>query len=246
MQKSAHILICDDQPIIHESLGVYLESEGFTHASAYNGVQAVKMAETEAPDLILMDLMMPEKNGMDACREIRQKSSVPIIMLTAKGEDVDRIVGLEIGADDYLGKPFNPRELLARVHAVLRRRPAMEAPGAPAAENELVTFGNFVFDLSARSLKKGDEDLPLTTGEFAMLKALVRHPRQPLSREKLAQLARGREFEPFDRSLDVQVSRLRKLIEADPASPRYIQTVWGVGYVFVPDGGGGGGGSSNA
>ena len=158
-------------------------------------------------------------------------------MLTAKGEDVDRIVGLEIGADDYLAKLFNPRELLARVHAVLRRRPAVEAPGAPAAETELVTFGNFVFDLSARTLKRDNEDLPLTTGEFAMLKALVRHPRQPLSREKLAQLARGREFEPFDRSLDVQVSRLRKLIETDPASPRYIQTVWGVGYVFVPDGG---------
>ena len=149
---------------------------------------------------------------------------------------MDRIVGLEIGADDYLGKPFNPRELLARVHAVLRRRPAVEAPGAPATETEIVNFGNFVFDLSARTLKKDGEDLPLTTGEFAMLKALVRHPRQPLSREKLAQLARGREFEPFDRSLDVQVSRLRKLVEQDPASPRYIQTVWGVGYVFVPDG----------
>ena len=157
-------------------------------------------------------------------------------MLTAKGEDVDRIVGLEVGADDYLGKPFNPRELLARIHAVLRRRPPQEAPGAPSAENESVTFGPFAFDLGARTLHKNGEEISLTTGEFAMLKALVRHPRQPLSREKLAQLARGREFEPFDRSLDVQISRLRKLIEADAASPRYIQTVWGVGYVFVPDG----------
>ena len=147
-------------------------------------------------------------------------------------------VGLEVGADDYLGKPFNPRELLARIHAVLRRRPSPEAPGAPSSESEVLVFGPFTFDLGARLLRRNGEELPLTTGEFAMLKALARHPRQPLSREKLAQLARGREFEPFDRSLDVQVSRLRKLIEQDPAAPRYIQTVWGVGYVFVPDGAG--------
>ena len=145
-------------------------------------------------------------------------------------------MGLEVGADDYLGKPFNPRELLARIHAVLRRRPLQEAPGAPSAEDEVVAFGPFTFDLTTRTLQKTGEELSLTTGEFAMLKALVRHSRQPLSREKLALLARGREFEPFDRSLDVQISRLRKLIEDDPTVPRYIQTVWGVGYVFVPDG----------
>jgi two-component system phosphate regulon response regulator OmpR len=126
--------------------------------------------------------------------------------------------------------------LLARIHAVLRRRPTAEVPGAPSSEQEVVTFGPFSFDMGLRTLHKNGEELPLTTGEFAMLKTLVRHPRQPLSREKLAQLARGREFEPFDRSLDVQVSRLRKLIETDAAVPRYIQTVWGVGYVFVPDG----------
>jgi two-component system phosphate regulon response regulator OmpR len=156
-------------------------------------------------------------------------------MLTAKGEDVDRIVGLEVGADDYLGKPFNPRELLARIHAVLRRRPTQEVPGGPSPDNEVARFGVFVFDMGARSLHKNSMEITLTTGEFAMLKALVRHPRVPLSREKLAQLSRGREFEPFDRSLDVQVSRLRKLIEVDPTAPRLIQTVWGVGYVFVPD-----------
>jgi len=159
-------------------------------------------------------------------------------MLTAKGEDVDRIIGLEVGADDYLAKPFNPRELLARVNAVLRRRPTSEVPGAPSTDNEVIQFSGFSFDLGARALRKGDQEIPLTTGEFAMLKALVRHPRQPMTRDKLAQLARGREFEPFDRSLDVQVSRLRKLIEIDPASPKIIQTVWGVGYVFIPDGNG--------
>jgi two-component system phosphate regulon response regulator OmpR len=157
-------------------------------------------------------------------------------MLTAKVEDVDRIVGLEVGADDYLPKPFNPRELLARIHAVLRRRPMIEAPGAPSREAQSVSFGPFEFDLALRRLTRDGEVISLTTGEFSMLKALVRHPRQPLSRDKLAQLARGREFEPFDRSLDVQVSRLRKMIEPDPSQPRYIQTVWGVGYVFVPDG----------
>jgi len=130
----------------------------------------------------------------------------------------------------------NPRELLARIHAVLRRRPTLEAPGAPSQSTQTVSFGPFEFDLSLRRLTKAGEALAMTTGEFSMLKALVRHPRQPLSRDKLAHLARGREFEPFDRSLDVQVSRLRKLIESDVTQPRYIQTVWGVGYVFVPDG----------
>jgi two-component system phosphate regulon response regulator OmpR len=185
----------------------------------------------------VLDLMMPGEDGLSVCRRLRASNDrTPIIMLTAKGEDVDRIVGLEVGADDYLAKPFNPRELLARIHAVLRRRPATEVPGAPSSEHEVARFGPYTFDMGLRTLRKDGQELPLTTGEFAMLKTLVRHPRLPLSREKLAQLARGREFEPFDRSLDVQVSRLRKLIEADAAAPRYIQTVWGVGYVFVPDG----------
>jgi two-component system, OmpR family, phosphate regulon response regulator OmpR len=158
------------------------------------------------------------------------------VMLTAKGEDVDRIVGLEMGADDYLPKPFNPRELLARINAVLRRRAAEDVPGAPSADTQPVQFGEFVLDLATRTLTRNGEDVPLTTGEFAVLKAFARHPRVPLSREKLMEMARGREYEAFDRSLDVQISRLRKLIEADPSKPRYIQTVWGLGYVFIPDG----------
>ena len=157
-------------------------------------------------------------------------------MLTAKGEDVDRIVGLEMGADDYLPKPFNPRELLARINAVLRRRAPDDAPGAPTNDSTPVEFGEFVLDLATRTLKKNGEDVPLTTGEFAVLKAFARHPRVPLSREKLMEMARGREYEAFDRSLDVQISRLRKLLEPDPSKPRYIQTVWGLGYVFIPDG----------
>ncbi len=233
------IMIVDDDARIRDLLRRYLTQEGFDVVQAEDGKALTRILLREAVDLIVLDLMMPGEDGLSICRRLRGANDrTPIIMLTAKGEDVDRIVGLEVGADDYLGKPFNPRELLARVHAVLRRRPALEAPGSPASDNQVVSFGSFTFDLGARTLRRDDEDLALTTGEFAMLKALVRHPRQPLSRERLAQLARGREFEPFDRSLDVQISRLRKLVEVDPASPRFIQTVWGVGYVFVPDGAG--------
>jgi two-component system phosphate regulon response regulator OmpR len=231
------IMIVDDDARIRDLLRRYLTQEGFEVLQAEDGKALTRLLLRENVDLIVLDLMMPGEDGLSICRRLRAANDhTPIIMLTAKGEDVDRIVGLEVGADDYLGKPFNPRELLARINAVLRRRPVQEAPGAPSSDNEVVVFGQFTFDLGARSLRRDSEDLPLTTGEFAMLKALVRHPRQPLSREKLAQLARGREFEPFDRSLDVQVSRLRKLLEVDAAAPRYIQTVWGVGYVFVPDG----------
>jgi two-component system phosphate regulon response regulator OmpR len=234
---SDKILVVDDDSRIRDLLRRYLAQEGFEVMVAEDGKAQTRIMLREAVDLIVLDLMMPGEDGLSICRRLRAAGDrTPIIMLTAKSEDVDRIVGLEVGADDYLSKPFNPRELLARIHAVLRRRPAPEAPGAPASDHEVLEFGPFSFDLGTRTLHRNGEELPLTTGEFAMLKALARHPRQPLSREKLAQLARGRDFEPFDRSLDVQVSRLRKLIEQDPTVPRYIQTVWGVGYVFVPDG----------
>ena len=231
------ILVVDDDQRLRDLLVRYLGEQGFEVRAVPDAQAMDKQLARERYDLIVLDLMLPGEDGLSICRRLRAANDVtPIIMLTAKVEDVDRIVGLEVGADDYLPKPFNPRELLARIHAVLRRRPAMEAPGAPSKEAQSVTFGPFEFDLSLRRLTKNGEQMALTTGEFSMLKALVRHPRQPLSRDKLAQLARGREFEPFDRSLDVQVARLRKMIEADPSQPRYIQTVWGVGYVFVPDG----------
>lgn len=241
MPTTAHtrpdkILVVDDDARIRDLLKRYLTQEGFDVLLAEDGRALTRLLLRETVDMIVLDLMLPGEDGLSICRRLRsQNDRTPIIMLTAKSEDVDKIVGLEVGADDYLSKPFNPRELLARIHAVLRRRPTPEVPGAPSSEAELVRFGAFEFDMTQRSLRKNGEDMPLTTGEFAMLKALVRHPRQPLSREKLAQLARGREFEPFDRSLDVQVSRLRKIIEDDPAVPRYLQTVWGIGYVFVPD-----------
>ncbi|WP_396434320.1 two-component system response regulator OmpR [Limnohabitans sp.] len=231
------ILIVDDDARIRELLRRFLSQEGFDVLLAEDGVALDRIMLRESVDLLVLDLMLPGENGLNICKRLRATGvKTPVIMLTAKGEDEDRISGLEIGADDYLAKPFNPRELLARIHAVLRRRPVNELPGSPSAEEEVITFGHFKLDLGARSLSKDGVPIALTTGEFAMLKALARHPKISLTRDKLAQLARGRDFEPFDRSLDVQISRLRKMIELDPASPKIIQTVWGVGYVFVPDG----------
>ena len=230
------ILVVDDDLRLRELLTRYLGEQGFAVKGAENGAVMDKLLLREPYDLIVLDLMMPGEDGLSICRRLRAaEPGQAIIMLTAKGDEIDRIVGLEMGADDYLPKPFNPRELLARIQAVLRRR-GTATPGAPASEEGTVTFANIEVDLAARTLKKGDEHLPLTTGEFAVLKVLLQHPRQPLSRDRLMTLARGREQGPFDRAIDVQVSRLRKLIEPDPASPRYLQTVWGFGYVFVPDG----------
>ena len=234
--RKDRVVVVDDDARIRDLLRRYLTQEGFEVLLAEDGKMLTRLQGRESIDMIVLDLMMPGEDGLSICRRLRAAGdTTPIIMLTAKVEDVDRIVGLEVGADDYLPKPFNPRELLARIHAVLRRRPPQEAPGAPAKDAQIINFGPFEFDLSLRRLTREGEQITLTTGEFSMLKALVRHPRQPLSRDKLAQLARGREFEPFDRSLDVQISRLRKLLEPDPSNPRYIQTVWGVGYVFVPE-----------
>jgi two-component system, OmpR family, phosphate regulon response regulator OmpR len=231
------IVVVDDDPRLRELLQRYLSQEGFDVSVAESGEELMRMLPKEAVDLLVLDVMMPGENGIAVCRRLRANQiTIPIIMLTAKSEELDRITGLEVGADDYLSKPFNPRELLARINAVLRRRPNSEAPGAPAGVKEVVTFGPFSFDIASRKLQRNGEELPLTTGEFAMLKTLVRHPRQPLTRDKLAQLTRGRDIKPTDRSLDVQISRLRRLVEEDPAMPRYLQTVWGTGYVFVPDG----------
>ena len=176
--RSDKILVVDDDARIRDLLRRYLTQEGFEVLQAEDGKSLTRILLRETVDLIVLDLMMPGEDGLSICRRLRAANDrTPIIMLTAKGEDVDRIVGLEVGADDYLGKPFNPRELLARIHAVLRRRPVTEAPGSPSSENEVVGFGPFVFDIGARTLRRDNDDLPLTTGEFAMLKALVRHPR---------------------------------------------------------------------
>ena len=229
------ILVVDDDVRLRDLLSRYLTEQGFQVATLPDARDIDKKLQRDPPHLVVLDLMLPGEDGLAICRRLRATGeTVPIIMLTAKGDEVERIIGLEMGADDYLAKPFNPRELVARIHAVLRRNTAHLAPGAPAEEGRM-PFGPFELDLAARVLIAGDRTLHLTTAEFALVRVFAQHPRQPLAREKLMLLARGRDHDTFDRAIDVQVSRLRKLIEPDPAKPRYIQTVWGFGYVFVPD-----------
>src|SRR5687767_14640242 len=236
-EHKTKILVVDDDARLRDLLNRYLGEQGFHVRAVANATDMNRQLARERYDLMILDLMLPGEDGLSICRRLRGgDEDMPIIILTAKGDDVDRIVGLEVGADDYLAKPFNPRELVARIQAVLRRRPPPPPPGAPSADREIAEFGEFRLNLATRNLTRDGEDVALTTGEFALLKVLVQHPRVPLSRDKLMELARGREFGAFDRSIDVQVSRLRRLVEADPSKPTYIQTVWGFGYVFVPDG----------
>jgi len=237
-ELKTRILVVDDDQRLRDLLTRYLAEQKFEVRAVPDAPAMDKQLSRERYDLLVLDLMLPGEDGLAICRRLRAAGGAPaIIMLTAKGDEVDRIVGLEMGADDYLPKPFNPRELVARIHAVLRRKPRGGPPGAPGAEDGAHRFGAFEFNPGTRELKKDGKAVPLTTGEYSVLKVLVEHPRQPLSRDKLMELARGREYEVFDRSIDVQISRLRKLVEEDPAHPRYIQTVWGHGYVFVPGGG---------
>lgn len=236
MERKQRILVVDDDSRLRDLLRRYLTEQGFEVLVAEDSVRMSRLTQRERFDLLVLDLMMPGEDGLSILKRLRSANDMtPVVMLTAKGEDIDRIIGLELGADDYLAKPFNPRELLARVNAVLRRAPEPEAPGAPSSAEEMVEFGPFMLDLSRRTLTKSGQSLEITSGEFAVLKVFARNPRVALSREKLMELARGRELQAFDRSLDVQISRLRKLVEEDPAKPAYIQTVWGVGYVFIPN-----------
>jgi two-component system phosphate regulon response regulator OmpR len=235
-ELKTRILVVDDDLRMRDLLVRYLGGEGYEVKAAADAPAMDKLLVRERYDLVVLDLMLPGEDGLAICRRLRSQGAGPaIIMLTAKGDDVDRIVGLEMGADDYLPKPFNPRELLARINAVLRRRAPAGPPGAPAAGAETFQFGEFSLNLATRTLTRGGKPVPLTTGEFSVLKVLVQNARQPLSRDKLMEMARGREFEVFDRSIDVQISRLRKIVEEDPSHPKHIQTVWGFGYVFVPD-----------
>jgi two-component system phosphate regulon response regulator OmpR len=235
-QETPKILVVDDDMRLRSLLERFLKEQGYQVRAVPDGQQMDRYLERENYHLIVLDLMLPGEDGLTICKRLRSEDNdIPIIMLTAKGDEVDKVLGLELGADDYLSKPFSPRELAARIKAVMRRR-VTEVPGAPSAEESVVKFGRFSLNLATREMTDGDKALSLTSGEFAVLKSLVTHPRQPLSRDKLMNLARGRDYSALERSIDVQVSRLRRMLEDDPAKPRYIQTVWGVGYVFVPDG----------
>lgn len=235
----ARILVADDEADLRALLQRYLGDQGYAVRTVENAAALDRLLARERFDVLVLDVMMPGEDGLSACRRLRaQGETIPILMLTARGDPVDRIVGLEMGADDYLPKPFNPRELLARIQAMVRRQRVLGAYTGPQPDEGEIRFGrDFVLDLGRRRLRRAGEVLPMTTGEFLLLAAFCRHPGRPLGRDRLIELARGREHDATDRSIDVQVMRLRKLIETDPASPRFIQTVWGVGYVFVPDGG---------
>ncbi|AAW84609.1 osmolarity response regulator transcription factor OmpR [Aliivibrio fischeri] len=236
MQENHKILVVDDDARLRSLLERYLSEQGFQVRSVANSEQMDRLLARETFHLMVLDLMLPGEDGLSICRRLRSANNMlPILMLTAKGDEIDRIVGLEVGADDYLPKPFNPRELLARIRAVLRRQ-VIEAPGAPSAEDKMIEFGEFRLNLGTREMFRNEEPMPLTSGEFAVLKSLVTNMREPMSRDKLMNMARGREYSAMERSIDVQISRLRRMIEEDPSRPRYIQTVWGLGYVFVPDG----------
>lgn len=231
------ILVVDDDERLRDLLNRYLTDQGFQVFVAQDAKEMAKLWQREFFDLVVLDILMPGESGLSICRRMRGgQDDTPVIMLTGKAEDIDRIIGLEMGADDYLGKPFNPRELLARINAILRRRGSDEHPGAPSHEDEAICFGPFVLNLANRTLTRQNQPITITTGEFAVLKVFARHPRLPMTRDKLMELARGREYAAYDRSLDVQISRLRKLIEPNPSKPSFIQTVWGLGYVFVPHG----------
>jgi len=233
--SAPRLLIVEDDLRLRDLLERYLDGQGFKvrGVGGANGMRHALAAEHY--DLIVLDLMLPDGDGLSLTRELRAGgNATPIVMLTARGEDVDRIIGLELGADDYLPKPCNPRELAARIRAVLRRAP--EPPGAaPRADGGQVAFGPFRLDLQSRRLTRGEEVLRLSSGEFALLAALVAAPHRPLSRDHLLNLTRGADFQAYDRSVDVMMTRLRKLIEPDARAPRWLQTVRGQGYVFVPD-----------
>ncbi len=230
------ILLVDDDAELRQLLATYLGRHGFDTLLLPDTRQLDSFLERFQPQLVVLDLMLPGEDGLAACRRLRARGEMlPVIMLTARDEPVDRVIGLEMGADDYLGKPFDPRELVARIEAVLRRGARASAAAAPDPEGGVVRFGDWSFDRAARQLSKRGEVVPLTSGEFALLNTLVANANRPMKRERLLELTRGETSESFDRAIDVQIHRLRRLIELDPTHPRYLQTVWGIGYVFVPD-----------
>jgi two-component system OmpR family response regulator len=234
MNASPHILIVDDDREIRDLLAKSLGKHGLRVTTAADGRDMRRVLEDSRIDLIVLDLMLPGEDGLTLCRNLRATSRIPIIMLTAMGEETDRIVGLEMGADDYVAKPFNPRELLARIKAVLRRV-EQPPPAEPGGEGTRLAFAGWSLDLESRELHRPDGVMvPLSGGEFELLAAFCTHPGRVLSRDQLLDLARGREAQPFDRSIDVQVSRLRRKIEADSQDPALIKTVRNGGYLFTP------------
>jgi len=236
MSATETILVVDDEPQIREMLEDYLTSHGYAVLTADSGQAMKTMLESQRPDLVLLDINMPGEDGLTLARHLREHLDIGIIMVTGAGEVIDRIVGLEVGADDYVAKPFDPRELLARVKSVLRRTGAK-----PAAENteqeppQSIRFGKCTLDLEAHRLLGPDqEEIPITSMEFELLRALGEHPNRVLSRDQILNLTQNRDWDPFDRSIDIRITRIRRKIETEPSKPRIIRTVRGAGYMYVP------------
>jgi DNA-binding response OmpR family regulator len=227
------VLIIDDDQKLCRLLSEYLQENGFFTSCVHDGMNALSAISQELPDMIILDIMLPGKDGLEVLREIRREHSLPIIMLTAKGEDTDRIVGLELGEDDYLAKPFNPRELLARVKAVLRRSVHQDQGDAIRSKEPFIRVGSIILNRAKQSVTVAGREFELSTTECRILEVLMRNPNTVLTRDQLMTLARGRDFTAFDRSIDVHVSKLRAKLEADPRNPERIKTVWGAGYMFV-------------
>lgn len=233
MPDSEHILVVDDHPDIRDALARYLKEHGYRVTTADRAQSARQALDTSAIDLVVLDIMMPGEDGLSLCRHLRATTSLPVILLTAMADDTDRIIGLEMGADDYVTKPFNPRELLARIKAVLRRAGAMP-PVEAEAPGTRYRFGPWTFDPGAQVLSgPGGGPIALSTGESLLLGVFVRHPGRVLNRDQLLDLTRGRTAQLFDRAIDNQVSRLRKKVERDARNPEYIKTHWGGGYSFA-------------
>ncbi|MCZ7601095.1 MAG: response regulator [Gammaproteobacteria bacterium] len=234
MQESDSILIVDDDREIRSLLAAYLEKNGYRALTAGDGREMRACLDRHRVDLVVLDLMLPGEDGLDLCRDLRARTSLPVVMLTARGEETDRIVGLEIGADDYVPKPFNPRELLARIRAVLRRSRAL--PESALVAGEGYCFGRWRVDTRSRSLRDADDVVvPLSAAEYDLLMVFLTHPGRVLDRDQLMDLTRGRDAMPFDRSIDMQVSRLRKRLGTDADNSEYIKTVRSKGYLFVPE-----------
>jgi two-component system OmpR family response regulator len=231
-EQAPHILVVDDHRDIRDPLAQYLKKNGFRAMTADGGPALRQTVRTHAFDLIILDIMMPGEDGLTLCRFLRETTNTPVILLTAVIEDTDKIIGLEMGADDYVTKPFNPRELLARIKAVLRRSQSLPPQREPS-DGACYEFNGWTFDSATRNLSKdGGQDVGLSSGEFSLLSIFVERPNMVLTRDQLIDLTRGRNAGPFDRAIDNQVSRLRKKIEDDPKNPVLIQTVWGGGYKF--------------
>lgn len=239
MSQNPHIIVVDDEAPAREMVGDYLKMHGFAVTLCDGGKSLRAEIASHVPDLVVLDLNMPEEDGLSIIRDLKAKSNVPVIMLTATASPIDRVVGLELGADDYIAKPCELRELMARIRSVLRRagpaKPAEAAPEKPAAKEQLVRFGTKWLDLDAQALRDDDgNEHPLTASEFGLLKVFAANPKRVLSRERLLELANARDAEAFDRAVDLRIMRIRRKIEPDPTRPAVIRTIRGGGYLFSP------------